>query len=99
MRTKLAVMILCASASASVGQQSTEIETKYGKPTSVYSVSDRIWMTPDYGNDGQLCRMRLFAKRIDGEGNYLAPTLPFEELKQTLGRLAPLKDRGKKDKD
>ena len=41
------------------GQTASEIEKSFGKPVLAYSVTERIWMTPDFAADGQVCRMRF----------------------------------------
>ena len=45
-------------------QTSADLQGKYGKSLEVYSVSQSIWMTPEYSPDGQVCRMRLYPKRL-----------------------------------
>lgn len=92
---KLAVFFVCCVTPA-VGQTSLEINREYGKPTYAYSVSRHIWMTPDYAEDGQVCRMRLYPKHIDSETDYHAPHLKFEELTGVLNKLVPLEGRGPK---
>jgi hypothetical protein len=76
------------------GQTLADLETKYGKPLNVYSVSEHIWMTPDFAADGQICRLNFFHKRISSETNYLGTTLPIHELLGVLQELAPLNTRG-----
>ena len=70
-------------------QTSSEVGRRYGKPVPVYSVSEHIWMTPDYSPDGQVCRMRLYPKRLAWETDYLGSQLLFPELKQTLNEIVP----------
>ncbi|MFY9620023.1 MAG: hypothetical protein WAM70_14510 [Pyrinomonadaceae bacterium] len=53
-------------------------------------------MTPDYAADGQVCRLRLYPKRIGANADYLSQTLPFEELRDALNLLVPLDERGNK---
>ena len=79
-----------------LGQTSSEVERRYGKPVPVYSVSEHIWMTPDYSPDGQVCRMRLYPKRLGWEKDYLGSQLLFPELKQTLNEIVPPHRRGSK---
>ena len=97
MRLSLVVMmifVLCVVSTP--GQTVTQIETKYGKPTNAYSVSNHIWMTPDYTASGQVCRMRLYPKTISSDVEYLSPQLYFEELQAILNELVPLDLRGQK---
>ena len=75
-------------------QTRSEVEQKYGKPVPVYSVSEHIWMTPDYSPDGQVCRMRLYPKRLGWQTDYLGSQLLFPELKQTLNEIVPPHLRG-----
>ena len=79
-----------------LGQTVSEVERKYGKPVSVYSVSEHIWMTPDYSADGQVCRMRLYPRRLGSETDYLGSQLLFPELSQVLNEMLPLQLRGSK---
>jgi hypothetical protein len=78
------------------GQTASDIDKKYGKSAKVYSVSEHIWMTPEYTADGQVCQMHFYPKRISAKTNYLYKRLPFEELKGVLNELAPLDTRGAK---
>jgi len=93
-KTKLAVLILLLSVTRAFGQTASEIESRFGQPLRVYSLTEHIWMTPDYTADGQLCQMRLFPKRVGPETDYLSSQLPFEELKSILNQLVPPATRG-----
>jgi hypothetical protein len=86
--------MLCVN--SAFGQTVADVETKYGKPTPAYSVSEHIWMTPEYTVDRQVCRMRLYPKRIAAETNYLSRKLPFKELQEVLNVLVPIDKRGAK---
>ena len=94
MKTKFAVLILLLSAPGAFGQTASEIESRFGQPQRVYSVTDHIWMTPDYTAEGQVCQMRLFPKRVGPDADYLSSRLPFEELTSILNRLVPPASRG-----
>jgi hypothetical protein len=96
MRIKFAVIVFVLSVSPAFGQTASDIELRYGKPLSSYSVSEHIWMTADYAVDGQVCQMRLYPKRIAPDTNYLSKKLPFEELTAVLNQLVPRDDRGEK---
>ena len=94
MRVEFAIFFLVLFVTSASGQKVSDIEKEYGAPTQVYSVSEHIWMTPEYGIDGQICRARLFPKRISHKTNYLWKELPFHELREVLNRLIPPAQRG-----
>jgi hypothetical protein len=77
MSAKLLVLILMVSAVAVASQTVSEIEETHGKPTLAYSVTEHIWMTPDYAADGQVCRMRFYPKRMIATPSNSAGTLHF----------------------
>lgn len=80
----------------SFGQTASELERRYGKSVPVYAVSKHIWMTPDYTADGQVCRMRLYPRRLGRETDYLGSELLFPELSQVLNEIVPPHLRGPK---
>ena len=90
-------MILCFCVAPAFGQTRSDINLKYGTPTDAYSVSEYISMTPDYAADGQVCRMRVYSKRVDSERGYFSHQLNFDELTGVLNKLVPLEVRGLKD--
>src|SRR5215211_4051333 len=96
MLARLIVIIFCICVTRTHGQTLSEVNLKYGKPTNAYSVSQHIWMTPDFAPDGQVCQMRLYPKHINMQTNYLSPQLYFEELNGVLNRLVPFDSRGEK---
>lgn len=96
MRTTLAFIVCLLCAGSAYAQTAAELEAKFGKPAEVFSVSENIWMTPEFAADGQICRMRLFPKRAEGRTNYLSDKLPFEELVNFLNALVPVGQRGNK---
>jgi len=77
-------------------QTAADIQAKYGKPVAAYSVSEHIWMTPEYAPDGQVCRIRLYPKRISADTNYGWHDLPFNELRDVLNALVRVETRGAK---
>lgn len=79
-----------------LAQTPTDILAKYGKPISVHSMSPHIWMSPEYSESGQVCKMQLYSKRFDVDTTYLASQLPFVELKAVLNDLVPIANRGNK---
>lgn len=96
MRTTIKLVLFLAAVSAVSAQTVVDIQAKYGNPVDVYSVSEHIWMTPEYAADGQVCRMRLYPKRISSNTNYGAHNLPFSELRDVLNALVPVETRGSK---
>jgi hypothetical protein len=98
MKNKLMLLIVSFlfSLNISFGQTASDIELKYGKPTNAYSVSEYIWMTPEYTVDGQVCRMRLYPKRISGNTNYVSGQLPFDDFRRVVDQIVPLDKRGAK---
>ena len=95
-KLKLFGALLMLNATLAFGQTAAEVEAKYGKPTKAYSVSQFIWMTPEYADDGQVCRMRLYPKRVSGDINYVVKDLPFDDFKSVVDQLIPLELRGAK---
>jgi hypothetical protein len=93
-RAKFAVLVLLLSVTTVFGQTVSEIESRFGQPVPVYSLTEHIWTTPGYTSDGQVCQMKLFPKRVESNTDYLSNQLPFEELKFILNRLIPPAARG-----
>ena len=96
MRKELAFILILLAADCVYAQTASDIQAKYGKPVDVYSVSEHIWMTPEYASDGQVCRMRIYPKRISGDTNYGTHDLPFSELRDVLNALVRVETRGAK---
>lgn len=94
MRVEFAILLVGLFLSTAQGQTTADFEMNYGKPTYAYSVSEHIWMTPEYTSDGQVCRARLYPKRISLGSESLAKVLPFPELKGVLNQLIPSRLRG-----
>lgn len=92
----IAFVVFTLNVVPAFAQTVSEVERRYGKPVSVYSVSEHIWMTPDYSADGQVCRMRLYPRRLGPETDYLGSQLLFPELNQVLNELVPPHRRGSK---
>src|SRR5215213_9982813 len=92
----LVAVVLMFQPSLASGQTASDIEAKYGKPVSAYPVAAHIWMTPEYTAGGEICRMRLYPKRISENNNYLINQLPFEEFNKAVEGLVPLNARGAK---
>ena len=90
----IVIATLALSSSTAFGQSASDIEIKYGKPVNVYSVSERIWMTPAYDAGGQVCFMRLYPKRIAPGINYLDDTPPIDEVLKVIDELIPTGNRG-----
>lgn len=96
MRNIVALLLVLIASEAIYAQTAADIQSKYGKPVDVYSVSEHIWMTPQYASDGQVCSMRLYPKRISDNTNYGAHDLPFNELRDVLNALVRVETRGPK---
>jgi hypothetical protein len=96
MKPALLTLLLTLSASLSFGQTSADIETRYGRPLNSYSVTEFVWMTPEYAADGQVCRMRLYPKRVSGNTNIFIKELPFDDYKTVVDQLVPIETRGPK---
>lgn len=94
MRVEFAILFLILFVTSASGQKVSDIEKEYGTPTQAYSLSEHIWMTPEYGIDGEICRARLYPKRIALKTDFLAKELPFQELIEVLNRLIPPAQRG-----
>ena len=90
--------VLVIMATVCAAQTASDIERKYGKPTNAYSVGELVWMTPEYAADGQVCRMRLYPRRISGDTNYAVKELPFDDFKNVVEQLIPINMRGAKKK-
>lgn len=87
--------VIAMLAGTAFGQTSSEVEEKYGASIKTYLVSEHIWMTPIYTNDGQVCQMILFPRRLGPHSIYLGNTLPIWELKTVLEQIVPSSERGK----
>jgi hypothetical protein len=90
----LTVLLCTNSVSA---QTASDFNKAFGKSLEVYSVSEHIWMTPEYAADGQVCLMRLYPRHIDQKTNHVSNSplgLEFKELKAILNRLVPPETRG-----
>ncbi|HEU4508123.1 MAG TPA: hypothetical protein VFR78_07800 [Pyrinomonadaceae bacterium] len=98
MRGKLLLVILLSGYTSADAQSVTDIEKKYGQRKDVYSVSEHIWMTPEYASDGQVCRMRLYPKRVDGDTSFVGAMLQYTELRDLLNSIVPPNTRGLKSK-
>lgn len=100
MKVVIVGIVFLALAFSSVRAQTlSEIEKKFGVPVKSYSVSENIWMSPEFTNDGQLCMARLYPKKIDATTNYLGSTLSLWEVKNVFDEFAPVAVRGKKKED
>lgn len=78
-------------------QTRSDLTAKYGEPVQAYSVSEHIWMTPEYSGDGQVCQLKFYPKRIGAADiNFLSDSLPFQELVSVLNQVVPVNARGSK---
>lgn len=94
LKLKLVLILILLFTIPVTGQTASEIEKSFGKPMLAYSVTEHIWMTPDFAADGQVCRMRFHPKRVDSYSSYLDGRLKFDELKWILNLIVPPASRG-----
>ena len=93
------IPILVFSCSSVCAQTLSEIQARFGTPTSSYSVSEHVWMTPEFTADGQLCRVRLYPKKFDASTDYVMSELSLAEVEAVFDQLAPVTVRGEKKED
>ena len=91
---KLAVVVTVFNVVSALGQSRAEIEAKYGQPANAYTVSERIWMSPEYAPDGQVCRMTFYPRRFSSTTKYLTNQLPFDEFSRVIDLIVPIAKRG-----
>jgi len=91
---RLAIVMTVFSAVSVFGQSREEIEAKFGQPVSAYSVSETIWMSPEYASDGQVCRMAFYPRRFSSTENFLRNDLPFDEFRSVIDTIVPVALRG-----
>ena len=91
---KLAIVMTFFSVVSAFGQSRAELEAKFGQPVNAYLVSERIWMSPEYASDGQVCRMIFYPRRFSSTTNYLANQLPFNEFRSVIDAIVPVAIRG-----
>ena len=91
---KLAIGVTVFSAVSAFGQSRAEIEAKFGQSVNLFAVSERIWMSPEYASDGQVCRMIFFPRRFSSSTNYLVNQLPFDEFRRVIDAIIPVAIRG-----
>ena len=90
----LAILMTVFSVVSVFGQSREEIEAKFGQPVNAYSVSEKIWMSPEYGPDGQVCRMVFHARRFSSTTMFLTNALPFDDFRSVVDAVVPLAVRG-----
>lgn len=91
----LSILVLCCAGVQ--GQSLYDIESKYGKRVNVYSVSEKLWMSPTYDRQGQMCLMRVFAKTVSETTNYHDPYLDIDETLRFINELVPVHTRGRRE--
>ena len=77
-------------------QTSKEIERTYRKQPDVYLVSEKLWMTPSYSENGQVCMMRVYPRAVSKRTNYLGPYLDINETLNFINTLFPVNTRGRR---
>ena len=95
-RSVLVATILVLGCTSVSAQSSFDIESKYGKRVEVYSVSETLWMTPNYDSEGQMCLMRVYPKAVSANTNYLDPSLNLDETLKFINELVPVHTRGRR---
>ncbi|MEO6392537.1 MAG: hypothetical protein ABIP75_11840 [Pyrinomonadaceae bacterium] len=93
-RLMVATSIVALSFGLSSAQSAADLNAKYGIPEKAYAVSDRVWMSPDYAADGQVCRMRLYARHIAADTDFVSQQLSFGEFYEVVEELVPRASRG-----
>lgn len=91
---KVAIVMTVFNIVSAFGQSRAEIEAKFGQPVNAYSVGERIWMSPEYASDGQVCRMAFYPRRFSSTTNYLTNQLPFDEFRLVIDVIVPVAIRG-----
>jgi hypothetical protein len=72
-----------------------EIERQFGKPEKIYSVRD-FNLTAAFADDGQVCQIWLYPRRVLGDQSYVGSDVIFDDLSTTLNTLVPPEERGLK---
>jgi hypothetical protein len=93
-RIAILLIVTAFTVVSAFGQSRAEIEAKFGQPVNAYAVSERIWMSPEYASDGQVCRMRFYPRRFSSTTNYLWNELPFNEFTTVIDAIVPVGIRG-----
>ena len=91
---RLAIVVTVFSVVSAFGQTRMEIEAQFGEPVNSYSVSERVWMSPEYASDGQVCRMTFYPRRFSSTTTYLINELSFDEFRSVIDIVVPIAIRG-----
>jgi hypothetical protein len=91
---RLAIVMTVFSVVSVFGQSREEIEAKFGQPVNAYSVSEKVWMSPQFAPDGQVCRMAFYPRRFSATENFLRNDLPFDEFRSVIDTIVPIAIRG-----
>jgi len=91
---RLAIVVTVFSVVSAFGQTRMEIEAQFGEPVNSYSVSERVWMSPEYASDGQVCRMIFYPRRFSSTTHFLKNELPFDEFRSIIDAVVPVASRG-----
>ena len=91
---RLAIVMTAFSVVSVFGQNRQEIEAKFGQPVNAYSVNEKIWMSPEYASNGQVCRMAFYPRRFSSTGYILTNELPFDEFRSAIDAIVPVATRG-----
>jgi hypothetical protein len=91
---RLAIVLTVFNVVSAFGQSRAEIEAKFGQPVNAYPVGERIWMSPEYALDGQVCRMTFYPRRFSSTTTYLINQLSFDEFRSVIDAIVPVAIRG-----
>lgn len=91
---KLVIVMTFFNVVSAFGQTRAKLEAKFGQPVNAYSVSESVWMSPEYASDGQVCRMIFYPRRFSSTINYLTDQLPFDEFRRVIDAIVPVATRG-----
>lgn len=93
---KFAVLAIALNGVLVFGQRQSDLESRFGEPVAAYSVSEKIWMSPHYGSNGQICRMTFYPKRFSSDTTYVWNELPFDDFRAVIDSIIPISARGEK---
>ena len=91
---ELAIVMTVFTVASAFGQSRAEIEAKFGEPVNAYTVSEKIWMSPEYASDGQVCRTTFHPRQFSSTTSFLTKELPFDEFRSVIDAVVPVVLRG-----
>src|ERR1044072_2996465 len=93
-KNALFTVMLALSCTRAEAQDRHDIESKYGKRLDVYSVGERLWMTPTYDSSGKVCLMRVYPKIISRNTDYPGADLDLNDALKFINESFPFNTRG-----